>query len=89
MRQEYDFSNATKNPYVTALAKHVTIREDHATGDLIITFDASAMEQLRFKEGNRLVWTINATGLSVKKRTKRYRLREGEFESFLVPAEVA
>jgi uncharacterized protein (DUF4415 family) len=28
MRQEYDFSNATKNPYASKLKKQVTIRLD-------------------------------------------------------------
>ena len=28
MRKEYDFSNATKNPYVTKVKKQITIRLD-------------------------------------------------------------
>jgi uncharacterized protein (DUF4415 family) len=31
MKQEYDFSNAKRNPYVKALKKQVTIRLDHET----------------------------------------------------------
>ena len=31
MRQEYDFSNAKKNPYINALKKQVTIRLDAET----------------------------------------------------------
>jgi predicted DNA binding CopG/RHH family protein len=31
MRDEYDFSNARKNPYVKALKKQITIRIDEPT----------------------------------------------------------
>ena len=33
MRDEYDFSNARKNPYAKALKKQITIRIDEATID--------------------------------------------------------
>ena len=33
MREEYDFSDARKNPYATALKKQITIRIDNVTID--------------------------------------------------------
>jgi hypothetical protein len=38
-----------------------------------------------FKIGDRLVWTLQKGGeVVVKKRTKRYKLRDNEYESMVV-----
>ena len=42
MREEYDFSNATKNPYAKRLKKQITINIDADTIDYFKTMAASS-----------------------------------------------
>jgi hypothetical protein len=56
---------------------------DRPDGSTEIEISGEVAEQLGLKVGDRLVWTV-ADGVQVRKRSARYQLKEGEFESFVV-----
>lgn len=39
-----------------------TLEEDPETGDLILPFTPEVLEELGWKEGDTLVWTVNVDG---------------------------
>ena len=40
----------------------ITVEEDPATGELILPFPDDMLEQVGWKEGDTLIWTVNENG---------------------------
>lgn len=62
--------------------KKIRMKQDKE-GTVYMPIDGDMSEV--FKIGDRLVWTLKPGGeVEVKRRTKRYKLKNGEYESLVV-----
>ncbi len=59
-----------------------TVKENE-DGSTSIVFSEEECERLSISVGDRLVWTVTETSISVKKRRKNYKLRPNEYDTFL------
>jgi hypothetical protein len=57
--------------------------QENKDGSLTIFLTGAQSAALGLTVGDRLVWTLGKTGVRLKKRTKRYRLKKDEFNSFV------
>lgn len=63
--------------------EHYIEYREQDDGSAVIVFHNDVAGRIGLKVGDRLVWTIEDAGVSVRKRRKNYKLRENEHESFL------